>query len=330
MRKSEVVLCVALLASVAMSGWLWSELRAERSRNVALTNSASAPALVAAPRAEPIPVAPAAPAATAPAPSNASSTTVAAPAQAPDTVVGTEEDWQRAQHRLMSDPRYREAWREQRRLTFSLRRDNIIRLLGLTPEQAAAVIDLQIDRELAYLEGRASYPGDAANAQQRAKDRQNAIERDQQEKLQALLGSQKYAGLEQYMESRPSRMQVDQFRTQLAGPDMLREDQVEPLIAALHVEHSQMRRELTEYRDTLNWEGTATDTRRLYNEREAELRKSAHVRMRDAAASILSPSQLAKFDDLLRREQQRRETQQRMEGLQAKIGGAGAYTQDSD
>jgi type II secretory pathway pseudopilin PulG len=330
MRKSEVVLCVALLASVAMSGWLWSELRAERSRNVALTKSASAQQRVAAPRAESIPVAPAVPATAVPAPSNPGSTTVAAAAQAPTTVVGTEEDWQRVQRRLMSDPRYREAWREQRRLNFALRRDNIIRLLGLTPEQAAAVIDLQIDRELAYLEGRVSHPGDAANAQQRAKDRENAIEQDHKEKLQALLGSQKYAGLEQYMESRPSRMQVDQFRTQLAGADMLREDQVEPLIAALHVEHSQMRRELTEYRDTLNWEGTATDTWRLYNEREAELRKAAHVRMHDAAAAILSSSQLAKFDDLLRREQQRRETQQRMEGLQAKLGGASAYTKDPD
>jgi hypothetical protein len=330
MRKSEVVLSVALLASVAISGWLWSELRAERSRNVALTNDARSPALVAAPRAESIPVAPAAPADTAPALLNASSTTAAAPTQAPTTVVGTKEDWQRSQHRLMSDPRYREAWREQRRLTFALRRDNIIRLVGLSPEQAAAVIDLQIDRELAFMEGNVSYPDDAAREQQQAEHRVHAIERDHKEKLQALLGSQKYAGLEQYMESRPSRMQVDNFRTQLAGPDMLREDQVEPLIAALHVEHSQMRRELTEYRDTLNWEGTATETWRLYNEREAELRKSAHVRMRDAAASILSLSQLAKFDDLLRREQQRRETQQRMEGLQAKIGGASAYIKDSD
>ena len=50
-------------------------------------------------------------------------------------------------------------------------------------------------------------------------------------------------------------MQVDRFRTQLTGADMLRDDQVEPLIAALHVEHAQMQQELQEYRETLSWEG---------------------------------------------------------------------------
>ena len=52
------------------------------------------------------------------------------------------------------------------------------------------------------------------------------------------------------MESRGTRMQVDRFRTQLSGVDTLRDDQVEPLIAALNVEDAQMRKSLSEFRDS--------------------------------------------------------------------------------
>ncbi len=329
MRKSEVFLSVALLASLAASGWLWSELRAERSRNEVFSKSLIAPNLVASPAPPSNSFPPVTPAAPVPAPPTPTSTPAAAPTETPGAVAGTPEDWQRAQRRLMSDPRYREALRDQRRLTFSLRRDNIIRLVGLTPEQAAAVIDLQIDRELAYMEGTVTHRGDNLPVPP-VEDRARVIERDHEDKLRALLGEQKYAGLQRYMESRASRMQVDTFRTQLAGADMLREDQVEPLVAALHVEQSRMHQDLSEYRDSLEWNASTTDSRQLYVERERELRAETHLRMHDAAASILSSSQLAKFDDLLRRDRERRETQERMQGLQAKIGGANAFPQDQD
>ena len=47
---------------------------------------------------------------------------------------------------MMRDPRYREVQREQGRLALAPRRANLIRLLGMTPAQADAVIDLQIER----------------------------------------------------------------------------------------------------------------------------------------------------------------------------------------
>ena len=63
------------------------------------------------------------------------------------TVTGTQEDWDAYRRRMMRDPRYREVQREQGRLTLAQRRANLIRLVGLTPAQADAVIDLQIERE---------------------------------------------------------------------------------------------------------------------------------------------------------------------------------------
>ena len=57
----------------------------------------------------------------------------------------------------MRDPRYREVRLEQGRLMFAQRRENLVRLLGLTPEQADAVIDLQLERQL-QLEERSVNP----------------------------------------------------------------------------------------------------------------------------------------------------------------------------
>ena len=226
-------------------------------------------------------------------------------------MTGRKEDWQQDQRRALQDPRYRQAWREQSRLTYALRRDNIMRLVGLTQQQADAVIDLQIDRELALIE-------DPNSLDQK---RYEVTEVAHQAELRKLLGEEKTARLQAYMESRGSRMQVDQFRNQLSGADMLRDDQVEPLIAAMHVENTQLRSELEEYRQAQDWNDPSEDMRRQFDERRAELTQEAHARMHDAASPILSSSQLAKFDAMLARDRDRRAAKQRMEGLQVKIGG---------
>jgi hypothetical protein len=46
--------------------------------------------------------------------------------------------------------------------------------------------------------------------------------------------------------------------------------------------------------------------------------------MHAAAAPILSYSQLEKFDAMLKRDRERREAEQRMQGLQSKLGQAPA------
>ena len=54
------------------------------------------------------------------------------------------------QRRMLQQPKYREAWRAQQRLRYARRRENVIRLLGFTPEEADAVIEL-VDRSPAEL-----------------------------------------------------------------------------------------------------------------------------------------------------------------------------------
>jgi hypothetical protein len=314
MRRTLYLLALLASCLAAASVYFWHELGRERTLNAELrARLDAAPAPVVAPVSAPVesmapPLASAAttlPSELPPAAAEPSATPRASRRS------GDKDDWQQRQRLALQDPRYRQAWREQSRLQYALRRDNIMRLLGLTQQQADAVVELQIDNELAMIEDpRPIYP-----------QRYEAAESALQAKLRDLLGEQKAAALQSYMESRGSRMQVDQFRNQLSGADMLRDDQVEPLIAAMHVENTQLRRDLEDYRLAQDWNNASDDTRREFEERRAELTKEAHARMHDAAAPILSSSQLQKFDAMLARDRDRRAAKQRLEGLQVKIGG---------
>jgi hypothetical protein len=318
MRTSTVILSAALLATSASSLWLWQELRAERMSIAHL--KARTPANEPAPITGPVPQS------QAPLPIQAAPPVVDVPEnpssnQAPVSVQGTEEEWQAYQRRLMSDPKYREAWKAQQRLNYAPRRANLIRVVGLSGEQADAIIELTVEQESRWQE-RAGDP--AANTDYEGDQR--ALEAN----VQAMLGADQHTRWQGYMETRASRMQVDRFRTQLDGADLLRDDQVEPLISALHVEQAQMKREVQEYRESLDWEGDVARTWRQFYERQAEIMKAANVRMHSSAAAILSQSQLKRLDALLQRELERLEAESRINRIRSKIDQAGPATVRTD
>ena len=302
MQKSHIFLLVVTLASAGVSAGLWLELRAERALNADLTARLKVAAATPVTAREPVASRTAEPPVVmAPVVANAAP----APAVA-KTDRASADFWQARQRKLMSDPRYRDAFREQQRLQLATRRENFIRLLGFSPEQADAVIDLSIERQMNWPSGIPQEQGEQES-------------RTYQEKLRALLGEDKSAQLQNYMESRQTRMQVDQFRTQLTGGDALRDDQVEPLIAALQVERSQMQQDLEEYRASFAADDNSEASQRKYNERQTALLKATHDRMRTAASAILSQSQLQKLDAMLKRDLERHEAQQRMARIQSKL-----------
>jgi hypothetical protein len=314
MRKSEVLLTLVALVSTATAFWLWSELDAERSRNADLSARVnSPPTTIAAPEA----VTPS-PAPARALPTSAKSTADSAGAPTKSVAQGGQEGWEAYQRRMMQQPKYREAWRAQQRLAYALRRENVIRLLGLTPEQADSVIELAIDQQLRWYDRPPPDPMTEEYQQQQAVWEEQD-EREDQDRLRKLLGDEKNARFQEYMETRNTRMQIDQFRPQFTGADTLRDDQVEPLIAALHVERAQMQKELNEYGATL----TSDDASQKYSERRIELMKAAYDRMHAAAAPILSSSQVKRLDALLKRDLERQEAQARMVLVQSKIDSAG-------
>jgi hypothetical protein len=305
MRKPVLVLSAALMASCALAVWLWQELLTQRGLNAELAERISRVDAVArqpaqatmpklpsvallSPVSEPVP----------PPPSAAGS---------PVNVQGSEKEWEAQRRRLFRDAKYRDAWLEERRLAYGRRRDNLIRLLGFSAAEADAIIDLTVQRELAW------------SQEQVNSTTMQAEEAAFQDELHAMLGEAKHRRLQSYMESRSSRLLVDQLRGEFTGADSLRDDQIEPLIAALHVEHAQARKALDEYRNSLRETGHHGNFSQLYNDRETAELRAMHQRMRDAAAAVLTFSQIERLDAILERQLERHEHELRMNKLQRKV-----------
>jgi hypothetical protein len=219
------------------------------------------------------------------------------------------------QRQLMSDPRYREAWYEHLRLQMAGRRDKIKEVLQLTDEQADALIDLNIDRSLVWQFQTAPNPANEEEMRER-RERAEEAQRTEESGLRGVLGDSKYAQYQEYLASSPSRQQVSRLQSELSGADALRDDQVEPLIAAMHMEQARMTKELQAYREEVRREGSASSTLQKMSERQAEAMTAAHTRMRNAASAILSISQLERLDAMLKRDVARNEAQARMQRIQ--------------
>ncbi|HEU4781372.1 MAG TPA: hypothetical protein VFS58_15935 [Steroidobacteraceae bacterium] len=310
MRRSESILSLALLGTTAVSFWLWGEWRDERARNADLTaRAASVPSPVAArevPMSVPVPGAGS--------PVSASTTaekrsTHLATSSSPSVEPDGREGAVASQRRMLQEPQYREAWRAQQRLLHVRRRENVIRLLGFTPDEADAIVEIGIDRHLSWIDRPMLKPMTQEFAQQqRALNEQD--KREDEAKFRELLGEEKYARFQDYMESRSTRGYVDRMRPQFTGADTIRDDQLEPLIAALHVERNRLHQEQQEYRASTHSEtGPIVEQ---YAERELALLQAANERMHAAAAPILSDAQLRRFDTLMKRELDRQELEARM------------------
>lgn len=308
MRRINSILAVVSLLSIAVAADLWIELRDERARNLALESRLESigTAQDSAAASNHTPISPTRePPATAARPPTA---TPAGAAPATRAYLPNVDDEIARQRKLMADPKYRDAWHEQQRALYARRRDNLIRVVGLSPEQADAVLDLQIDRQQSWIEN----SGVVNEAQERADEAAD------QQRLRELLGEQKVQQLQKYMESRATRMRVDDFRSELTGADTLREEQVEPLIDALHVEDARMRQEMQDYRTALMSAGDA-DARQQLGDRQLENVKATYERMHAAAAPILTSSQMEKFDAMLKRDFDRRAAEQRINRVRSQF-----------
>ena len=134
MQKSTIFLLIMALASAGVSAGLWMKLRAERALNVELSERLHA---AAATPIAPAPVIPESVASLAPeVPQGVAPVVAAGPLPSPAELAdkkaarSTYEDWQSRQRRLMSDPKFREAFHEQERLRLATRRENFVRLLA--------------------------------------------------------------------------------------------------------------------------------------------------------------------------------------------------------
>jgi hypothetical protein len=312
MRTSTVILAAVAVAFATASGALWRELSLERERVDALSAKLSA----AGPRNPPTRESSfsdidSAPALEADEPDAPPRPDLDGPPPREDTDGRPRERGFRAPN--FGSPEFRAAYRDLTRLELEDRHRDLAAVLRLSPQEADALLDLMAKQAAEAMASRRRGPLDDAQREQRRLETEQRLKANDEE-LRNLLGQQKFKELKQYQETLDTRLQVSRLRSQLAsGNDPLRNDQVEPLVEAVAAEQQRLSEEAADFRNTLDWsESSQRASRERYDAKYRELEAATNSRIRSAASSILSASQLSTYTREMERQRAMSEARARM------------------
>lgn len=320
MNKSIVIFGILCAGFASASGYLWQEMRAQRERADALQDQIAE--LSSQPKAQPATL----PSSPTTEPEITAATTQVT--QAPVTVARTA-SMQAAsavnagsrkrvfngfeqQQRLLRDPEYRKVMLAQQRRSMSMSHPDLKSALGLSREQTDHLFDLLAEQQIRSLENAQSMtdPPDQAALQEMERQVQEQ-QRNTEAEVASLLGDAKMAEWKEYRQTIGARYQVNELRATLAGGDSaLRQDQIQPLVAAIAQEQ---RRIDTDggYIKLLPAHPTTENRARMLEE-SIERTAASHQRIHDAAASILSSDQLDSLDEMLNQNLDMQRVQVRM------------------
>lgn len=318
MRKLLAVLAAISMVLAATTYTFWRNLETERARADVLQARIAAlesrhpatPVSQATHSSNPAPAEPQTPV------TPAASDTSSAKADDDDDY----KEYMERRRQLLRDPKYYEAARASLRPNHASRRAELIRVLGISPAKADEIIDYWIDRQLRS-EARVLV---VPTTEQEALEQQELATRERsedEERLRAIVGDALFPRMQDYIASRPSRNKTYELRTRLAERnEMLREDQVEPLIGLWHAEQARHQQEVQDFVATLGPDNASTETLRRAQQQINGLIKASNRRIHDSATAILSPQQLAELDAMLRAEVEAAQAQSNLYMMEASAG----------
>ncbi|HEX5161104.1 MAG TPA: hypothetical protein VFV88_05250 [Steroidobacteraceae bacterium] len=298
LRKSSVLLGTLAIASALSAAHAWWQLHAERARVASLEQRLEA-------------------ARTAPPPTPAlTDAVVSGQVQQPSTpaIAAPETDAAAAQaardkelrrqmreaalreRDMMRDPAYRESRQGEWRRRYAQTRADAVRVLGLTPAQADALVDLTIERNIAGME-LIGLPGEpmsdeTAEVMKRLREQHDARLRD-------LLGEQKLERWQRFQASTGERSEVGMFRAQLSTTSSpLPEVHADRLADVMYTERQRRDREYEEYATA-----AGITNRNIVSpqdrQRWIDLEKASNQRIHDSMVGVLDAAQLASLDAML-------------------------------
>jgi hypothetical protein len=217
----------------------------------------------------------------------------------------------KAQQRLMKNPQFREALRNQQRQVVETEFRELPKFLNLAPGDADHLFDLLAEQGVRTLDLQWRNPmhqDEGASRQPTYQELRVQIDAQNAAELSRLLGAQNMARLQEFRSTLQSRAEVNSVRSELAmSPDPLREDQVEPMITLVNSELQRMNQELRDL--AMSQENPAA--------KRSELAIAANQRIIDAAGPILTSVQLAALKDLYRRQRLQMEAETELGRLQS-------------
>jgi hypothetical protein len=174
----------------------------------------------------------------------------------------------------LQEPEYRQAMRVQWRLSTEAKYFHLVRKLELPPDLSERLYDLLVDHIFESLDN-PTYSVSTPESQ--------ALKLKQEGELAMLIGEHRLAQLHEYEETFAYRNEVNRLQRHfVAGTDLLRDDQVDAMIAILSNAAREMERSQA---------------------KNLELRRRRDANILKASATLLTPAQHAALEASIRREQ---------------------------
>lgn len=299
MRKLLVVFAALSMVLAATAYSLWRDREAERARADAL----QARIAVLETQRQTTPIYQTTPSSV-PAPDSEMPVEEATYAMSNDEAEDDYKDYMARRRELLRDPKYYAAAHASMRSMFDERRYWMIRTLGVSPEKADEIVDDYIDIRLRE----ETYFWNSPATEQEHREYAELLARrrlEDGERLRAIAGDELFANLEEFVASHPSRNRTNQLRNRLEGSnEALRDDQIEPLIAAFHAEQTRLMKETQEYLEGQDHDNFSAELQRRRIQHIDSLSNASSRRIRTAASMILSSRQLAELDAMMRVERE--------------------------
>jgi hypothetical protein len=195
--------------------------------------------------------------------------------------------------KMMKDPAMREMMREQQKAMINMMYSGLFKDLKLSPEEKDKLKELLTDAQMKNVEAAQGLFGGKEGATEDTTKQVADSKKQTDAEIKALLGDERFAQYEDYQKNVGERMQLDQFKNQLAAENLpLRDDQTAQLMQimkeekaafppAIPTDQTQMPKKDTFTAENLEKQLTWMDE---YNRR-----------VLDRAGQVLTPEQLKQY-----------------------------------
>jgi uncharacterized protein YbaA (DUF1428 family) len=126
--------------------------------------------------------------------------------------------------KMMKDPAMREMMREQQKAMINMMYGGLFKDLNLSPEEKDKLKELLTDAQMKNIEAAQGLFGGKEGVTEDATKQIADSKKQTDAEIKALLGDERFAHYQEYQKNVGERMQIDQFKNQLAGANMPMDD----------------------------------------------------------------------------------------------------------
>ncbi len=194
---------------------------------------------------------------------------------------------------MMKDPAMREMMREQQKVAINMMYSGLFKDLKLSPDEKEKLKNILTDSQMKNIEGAQGMLGKKEGAPDETQKLFDEGKKQTEAEIKALLGDERFAQYEDYQKNLGERMQVDQFKTQLAGQNLALQDQQTAQLLQI------LKDEKAATPPIIPTDNTQFPRRELFTEdnliNQTKWTEDYNRRVLDRAGQFLTPEQLTQY-----------------------------------